>query len=650
MALGALLSWDLRRMVRQERYFWLRVVYCIVLMALLLATYYNHPIYRAPWWGKPRHGGPFAERFFLIYLLVQMVFVVLLAPAAASNAVTEEKERRTLDDLLTTRLRDYEIILSKLVARLTQLTLFLLAGLPVISLTLLMGGVSPNLLWGGLAATGLTLLAITSLAVCMSVYAATSSNVVARIYLILAGYFLLWGLTECLEYLFWGLPPLDWDRPRLPIVGRTWLVWPGALLEVLNAGNFLEAYKNLNGHVVSRGGVYADVLPELLARYAIFHGAIAIACLHRAITRFRGVATAGAPRAGDLRRLIRWRPRPGRLPMWWKEIHFASGSGGNWPTLVLRGLFVLACLFPGLWFLWSPQSASPTRVNLYVRAVGTAVACVALLAVGGRAAMGLGLERERRTLPLLLATPLSERAIWWAKWCGSIAGARWLILLMAAVWLVGIATGGLHPLAVPLLLAAWCAYAGFIASLGMFFSVYARTTVRAVTATTLTALSVGVGPWIAFHLLAASNPYWDVLGLTFAICGVVVGPAFPFILYSEAKSRRRKTPVPQLTFLAACCAAPWLLAVLAVAAANGRAFIDGLTPPIVLSAAAVSPADWYRRGPAFGYGLAGVGLFALAAAAVGYAGRRMFPRWCGRIYRRRRQRKHSMKLVHSLAP
>src|SRR5262249_60100381 len=127
--------------------------------------------------------------------------------------------------------------------------------------------------------------------------------------------------------------------------------------------------------------------------------------------------------------------------------------------------------------------------------------------------------------------------------------------------------------------------------LGMFFSVYARTTVRSVTTTTLAALIVGVGPWIAFHLLAASSPYWDVLGLTFVICGIVVGPAFPFILYSEAKSRHRKTPVPQLTFLAACCAAPWLLAVLAVGAAKGGAFIDGLTPPVAPLAPPRLPAE-----------------------------------------------------------
>lgn len=636
---GPVLLLDLRRLARKDRYFWLRTIYGIVLLLLMLVAYQNHPINTAPAGNQGRLASDLAERFLLICLSVQFVLVILLAPAAAGSAITEEKERRTLDDLLTTRLGNCDIVLSKLLSRLTHLTLFLLAGFPIVSLTLLLGGVSPGLLWGGLAATGLTLLSVSSLAVCLSVPSARSATATTRIYVILAGYFLLWGLTEWVEYGFWGLPVFDWDRPRLPVVGRSWLVWPAALLEVLNAGNFLEAYKNLRGHVVAQGGTYAEALPELLTRYAVFHGAIAVLCLYRAVTRLRSAAARGEAPAGGVRKFGGWRPRPGRYPVWWKELHVESGWRGNLATSLMRGLFVLGTLLPGIFLVASPAWSTGSRVSLYVRTIGTAVACVALLAVTSRAAASLGLERERRTLPLLLATPLTERAIWWAKWFGSILSARWLLLLVGGIWTIGIIGGGLHAAAAPLIVAVWLACAAFMASLGLFFGVYTRTTARAVLGAASTALLVTGGPWACFNLLAASSPYWDVLSLTFVICGIVVGPAFPFILYSEAKSRRRKTPVPQMLFLTGCCAAPWLLAILALVAKDGGAFIDALTPPVLLSAAAFPPGEAVAMNPI--YVSAGMLWYLLAALAMGYGSLLMLPRWCGRIRCRRRPRRRA---------
>ena len=57
-----------------------------------------------------------------------------LAAQAVVVAVADEKDRRTLDYLLTTDLGDSEIVFGKLIARLATLSLILLTGLPIFSL------------------------------------------------------------------------------------------------------------------------------------------------------------------------------------------------------------------------------------------------------------------------------------------------------------------------------------------------------------------------------------------------------------------------------------------------------------------------------------------------------------------------------------
>src|SRR5262249_45698555 len=63
----------------------------------------------------------------------------------------------------------------------------------------------------------------------------------------------------------------------------------------------------------------------------------------------------------------------------------------------------------------------------------------------------------------------------------------------AAVWGCALLTGGLHWLALPLVVLAGAVYTAFAASLGLYFSVTWRSTLRATLATGLTLLALVVG-------------------------------------------------------------------------------------------------------------------------------------------------------------
>ncbi len=181
----------------------------------------------------------------------------------------------------------------------------------------------------------------------------------------------------------------------------------------------------------------------------------------------------------------RRRPRVGERPLLWKELFVDSSSElGRRGQLVVAGV-VLATFVPELalvcyhgrqhWVLTN----YPELLNGWVRLAGSFVGCVMLALVATRAAGSVAGERDRQTLDSLLATPAGADGILLAKWLGSIAGPRRGWLWLALIWLIGIATGTLCWWCVPLFILAWLLVAGFLAAMGLWFSVAMRTTQRA---------------------------------------------------------------------------------------------------------------------------------------------------------------------------
>ena len=88
--------------------------------------------------------------FYSTYVLL-LVVVVFLSPAFTAGAISSERERRTLDLLITTLLPAHSIVLGKLMSALAYIVLIILAALPVQSLAFMFGGITlPEMLIGTL--------------------------------------------------------------------------------------------------------------------------------------------------------------------------------------------------------------------------------------------------------------------------------------------------------------------------------------------------------------------------------------------------------------------------------------------------------------------------------------------------------------------
>src|SRR5262249_38273620 len=94
--------------------------------------------------------------------------------------------------ILATDLRNREIVLGKLSARLANLGLLLMAGLPVLSFLQFLGGVDPGMVIAGFCATALTLLSLASLSMFHSVLCKRAFDAIVLSYLSAVAYV---GLT-----------------------------------------------------------------------------------------------------------------------------------------------------------------------------------------------------------------------------------------------------------------------------------------------------------------------------------------------------------------------------------------------------------------------------------------------------------------------
>lgn len=514
---GPVLFYDLVRTGRRGRYVLLRCLYGLGLLLLLVGAYFiallerPMPLYEALLTPLTSQDiSLFAERFFCVFLVLQMLAVVLLTPAYTAGVLAEERERQTLDALFATDLRGREIVLGLFVSRLANLALFTLAGLPVLSALQFLGGVEPGLVLAGFAFTGLTMLSLAGLSILQSLLASKPREAVIRTYLIVAVYGIVSTVGSVLALMPIGLAGFPstptWNSPITFQDVTDWLSIGNPVIVAVQLGRGIYA-----------GGRFDDLLPPLLRDYGWFHGLIALCCVAWATLRLRTVALGlGATASATDRRALRQRgrlaldlrPPVGGRPMLWKEVFVENAGRRGLLGRFLTGLVLAALLLPGVHILFfydrfwplGPNDRLSDWLNLWLRGASLVLGSFMLLQVAIRAAVSISGERDRGTLDGLLATPLTNQRILAAKWAGSIVGPRGPWICLGLLWAMGLLTRALHPLAMLAFVAVWLVYAAFAAGLGLWFSIASRSTRTAIFATLC-----GVGAVLLLSVLAAHD-------------------------------------------------------------------------------------------------------------------------------------------------
>lgn len=116
---------------------------------------------------------------FIVITLLQLALVMFITPTLTAGAISSEREKQTLNILLTTTQTSTQIIVGKLLSSIAFLLLMLIAGLPLYSIVFLFGGVSPSQLIVIFLLYLLTVLAIGSVGIMFSTI--TKRTIVAMI-------------------------------------------------------------------------------------------------------------------------------------------------------------------------------------------------------------------------------------------------------------------------------------------------------------------------------------------------------------------------------------------------------------------------------------------------------------------------------------
>jgi ABC-type transport system involved in multi-copper enzyme maturation permease subunit len=565
---GPVLFYDMLVTARRGRYFLVRFLYSVLLLAVLATVWANvQPFGRT---SARDQAAQIGMMYFEWFTVVQLIAVVLLTPAYVAGSVTEEKERKTLEFLLATDLRNREIILSKFGSRLGNLTLFLLTGLPILSFLQFLGGVDPDLVLGGFAATALTAVGLASMSILNSVIYKRSRDAIAITYLMVITYLAIatvlfgfkqgpfsvfsdpeltvamiaatipatlgvgavfvllavsskpirdsitatgfaissvvtWFLVMVLLYCYEWTGPFRWVLDAIGIGGS--LPTLGDAVDWLNAGNILVV---LFFRVARAGatGSLATVVPTVLWEYFLFHGALCLVCVGWSVARLRSLALMQSYGKTDkLRWHQRYRPTVGNLPVLWKELVVEGSLRLNWFAWIAVMLLVLLTVGIGVWivawFFWVAffepnmwHGGLSEVMNVWVRIAGTGVGLILLIGVAVRASTTIRNERDRDTFDALITTPLPSNQVLLGKFAGCLFSVRLGWFWLGAILGLGVVTGGLHVLALPIFLGAWVIYAVVFAMIGLWFSMVCRSSMRSTVYTMLTTIGVSVGHWM----------------------------------------------------------------------------------------------------------------------------------------------------------
>jgi ABC-type transport system involved in multi-copper enzyme maturation permease subunit len=551
---GPVFNVELLTTARRGRYYALRAIYGLVLLGIVAASYrdFDQMVEQQLEWARmaANRGLPvpslreqytqimaqFANQTVTSLVVVQYLAVLALTPAMVAGVIASEKQRKTLHYLLASRLTGPEIVVGKLMARLLHVGVYLAIGLPVLSLLTLFGGVDPMFVLLAYAAAISTAVFLASLSIFVSAIARRAREAIFLAYVLEA---------------FWlFLPPINAEIPReqSPII-HDWLGPINHLVLYSNPFSLIE----LRTDQPRRQGPLATATADLATRTGLLvlsQSILAAALVAIAVRRLRPTfAREGGGRITfwTLPRRIRFFARPGvgDAAMLWKEKY--ATPPGKLARLLGIPIAVVCCAIiavigfeyvrPAFAELREYGRAVPERLMLnfqggmdhfrlrenltdYIRGVMLPLYAFWMLGVAGAAAGAFTGEHEEDTWISLVSTTLTGREIVLSKMVGAAWRFRGLAIFMVLLWVIGVAAGALHPIALVAGIVELAVFSWFFIALGVYCSLTSRSTTRSL-AWTVAGLVLFSGGYLAVATplgLPTESPFL-ALGSAFMILG-----------------------------------------------------------------------------------------------------------------------------------
>jgi ABC-type Na+ efflux pump permease subunit len=396
--------------------------------------------------------------FQLLTLWVQLPLLLFFAALSAASTITQEKDRRTFVLLLLTDLRNYEIVLGKLLGSLLQIILFLAATVPLLALLLLLGGIAPAQVGQAALVLFTAALAAGSLGTLVALWRDKTFPALALTALFLILYLcLVRGLTL--------LPSL---------VGAS----ESFALDVRGAQQWLDPFLALQSVLEFRDSAIFGIAPAY--GFALAMSAIALLLNVWGILRLRVWNPSGepimqreAPEGADEAEKDRAKAHaaPGRArevwanPILWREMR--TRAYGRRPLMVKLAYGLVLALVA--YYALAPVFLSGERSVLAAAYGLIPVGILSLLLVSAQAVTAITSERDTGALDLLLVTDLTPKEFIFGKLLGITYNTKEFLLppFMFACVYAGLQMLARPPRNHPELRSGWNAEALFAVVVGM---------------------------------------------------------------------------------------------------------------------------------------------------------------------------------------
>jgi ABC-type transport system involved in multi-copper enzyme maturation permease subunit len=385
MILGAVFDRELAMAPRAQGLFIARAVYAGTLLAIVATCWLvvtgSQPLATA---GDTAR---FAATLFRILAPLQLTLAILAAALTSAVAVSIEKERRTLELLLVSRLGETALVVGKLASSMLKVALLLVSAIPVFALAALFGGITAAQIARLFAVTAAAALAVASVAGAVAFWKDTTFQALAITGFVLVGWL---AIGEAVA--------MGWGPEAAALVSPA----RGLFAALAPAGG-----RFLPGLFAVCGGVIA------------LANGIAIANVRRWNTASEQRRPTAAATATPRRVRTVW-----TNPVLWREI--CTRAHGRAIILVrIAWLVLFAAAVAGV----VVQARAPRPDRLAIAAAVVPMVLASLLAVAALAVTSITTERDRGAFDLLLVSDLEPGELVWGKLLGVLVAAREIVIL-----------------------------------------------------------------------------------------------------------------------------------------------------------------------------------------------------------------------------
>jgi ABC-type transport system involved in multi-copper enzyme maturation permease subunit len=518
MLLGAVYEREMKVAPRSRGLFVARAVYCGALLGIVATCWLV--VTGSQTVTTVGDTARFGATLMRILAPLQLVLAMLAAALTAVLAVGVEKDRRTLEMLLVSRLSDAQLVVGKLAGSLLRVLLLLVAAVPIFALAGLFGGVEPGQLGRLFLATAAAAVATASVA-----------NAVA-----------FWKDSTFQSLAITAFVLVAWTAAGEAAAARFGTA-TGAAASPARA--MFAALEPTGGPTLMPflgvcGAVFAASTGLAVARVRRWNTAQEVRRRDNAVVKRRAAGTA--PRGWFARRDV-W-PNP----ILWREV-CTRAHGRAMPLVRLAWLVLFAAAVAGV----AAEARSPRPDRLAVAVAVVPMALASLLAVTALAVTSVTTERDRGTFDLLLVSDLEPAEFVWGKLWGVLLAAREIVLLPLALCAAIVALGIATPEHGIYLAGGLAVLLFFAAVLGLYAGLSHAVSRQAIAVALGTVAFLFVGVATAMRIMVAFGASFELQLAPFL--AVIVGGAIG--LYAALSARNPSPAVgwasallPALTFVA----------------------------------------------------------------------------------------------------